>query len=203
MAGSSPRVRGTPAERVVALDPPGIIPACAGNTHGLITWMPMARDHPRVCGEHTWVNYVDADGEGSSPRVRGTPALDGERGRRLGIIPACAGNTATVGKADCVLRDHPRVCGEHAGKLTTENWNQGSSPRVRGTPCERQLERGADGIIPACAGNTEPIQQGIRAAQGSSPRVRGTLPPIPAVPRRVGIIPACAGNTSASGSSRP
>ena len=71
--------------------------------------------------------------EGSSPRMRGTRLRCDARHRRVGIIPAYAGNTHRISghrKAEGVIpayagntghmrrtsrrcRDHPRVCGEH------------------------------------------------------------------------------------------
>ena len=203
VSGSSPRVRGT---RRVEREPggcAGIIPACAGNTTASTRERPSSWDHPRVCGEHDGLNVGMPVKLGSSPRVRGTRHGQASVDIPVGIIPACAGNTSSHQVTELFLRDHPRVCGEHLACTHIRSYVRGSSPRVRGTPQVVDVHRLNGGIIPACAGNTEPIQQGIRAAQGSSPRVRGTLPPIPAVPRRVGIIPACAGNTSASGSSRP
>ena len=75
--GSSPRVRGTrPFD--LAPDRTGrIIPACAGNTPGMVQVAIHAADHPRVCGEH--------------PVFR--RGIHSEIGR---IIPACAGNTSRL-----------------------------------------------------------------------------------------------------------
>ncbi len=70
IAGSSPRVRGTPGGALVDLRMTGIIPACAGNTAWpWLRWL-MFRDHPRVCGEHFGVLCATCVGAGSSPRVR-------------------------------------------------------------------------------------------------------------------------------------
>ena len=215
MAGSSPRVRGTPAERVVALGPPGIIPACAGNTHGLITWMPMARDHPRVCGEHPLWMVSEVGAWGSSPRVRGTPPPSARPTACSGIIPACAGNTHTCARYQESGRDHPRVCGEHSKTISVPTGHVGSSPRVRGTLKVARCRIVLEGIIPACAGNTvEAVaeRRGVgdhprvcgehpstiwpcAIGRGSSPRVRGTQDDRRRGQRRHGIIPACAGNT--------
>ena len=192
--GSSPRVRGTHKTAIDAGWMDGIIPACAGNTRLFQDRRPLLWDHPRVCGEH--FDGVEAGGyvRGSSPRVRGT--LRWRRGGwiRPGIIPACAGNTTWISSLRSMARDHPRVCGEHKSVCTPPTSCSGSSPRVRGT-----LEAGtyvfeADGIIPACAGNTRcsrPSRRCCRdhprvcgehsanaymeqATSGSSPRVRGT-----------------------------
>ena len=50
--------------------------------------------------------------------------------------------------------DHPRMRGEHGDISINANDNQGSSPHARGTQPRIPLPQGADGIIPACAGNT-------------------------------------------------
>ena len=153
-SGSSPRVRGTHGQRPLPGRQYGIIPACAGNTQDGDRRGMDGRDHPRVCGEHSPISGSKAATMGSSPRVRGT--LRWRRGGwiRPGIIPACAGNTTWISSLRSMARDHPRACGEHKSVCTPPTSCSGSSPRVRGT-----LEAGtyvfeADGIIPACAGNT-------------------------------------------------
>ena len=94
--GSSPRVRGAQRDVRARCEHLGIIPACAGNTVRDRPWLLWVQDHPRVCGEHIIVFGLLAHVLGSSPRVRGT--LDGRHipVGRVGIIPACAGNTYTV-----------------------------------------------------------------------------------------------------------
>ena len=69
---------------------------------------------------------------GSSPRMRGKHIrilleFDGEW-----IIPAHAGQTSAVSRADQMNKDHPRACG--ANKFDDEVWERevGSSPRMRG-----------------------------------------------------------------------
>ena len=116
------------------------------------------------------------------------------------------------------LRDHPRVCGEHELDDWKGNAEGGSSPRVRGTRVAGARLQRARGIIPACAGNTQPrraafdcrrdhprvcgehtttrISSGTTA--GSSPRVRGTPQREEVLQAAGGIIPACAGNTPTS-----
>ena len=95
-------------------------------------------------------------------------------------------------------------------------YDDGSSPRVRGTPGVREKNRRCARFIPACAGNTRPCgafspampvhprvcgEHRVLAAcerlmEGSSPRVRGT--PLTGRPYRQSqrFIPACAGNTT-------
>ncbi|EEP20759.1 hypothetical protein BIFANG_03329 [Bifidobacterium angulatum DSM 20098 = JCM 7096] len=154
IAGSSPRVRGTPGGALVDLRMTGIIPACAGNTLACCVLRAWARDHPRVCGEHGHFSHMTCPSVGSSPRVRGTQIQHASHGRIHRIIPACAGNTGGSGWCsrrrwdhprvcgNTLLstarlrpkRDHPRVCGEHRPSMWMPRTRPGSSPRVRGTP---------------------------------------------------------------------
>ena len=142
--------------------------------------------------------------------------------RRIGIIPACAGNTACGSSCTPAPGDHPRACGEHGGKAANHADVQGSSPRVRGTHEDAVLDVISLGIIPACAGNTigpsagscggrnhprvcgeHPMSTPMSApAAGSSPCVRGTHFNRAREGRVFGIIPACAGNTGACPSRR-
>ena len=52
--GSSPRMRGTPVPYHSDSGRHGIIPAYAGNTQHPINRRMWCRDHPRVCGEHSF-----------------------------------------------------------------------------------------------------------------------------------------------------
>ena len=111
--GSSPRMRGTLVDCLIARRRRGIIPAYAGNTRGVRPQRQHVRDHPRVCGEHCIVGGVQNVGEGSSPRMRGTHDEMVFRYALRGIIPAYAGNTSQATNSTIGRRDHPRVCGEH------------------------------------------------------------------------------------------
>ena len=71
--GSSPHVRGALVEEGVLVGVHGIIPACAGSTLSSTARRPPARDHPRMCGEHSLKLFP--------------------MGVKRGIIPACAGST--------------------------------------------------------------------------------------------------------------
>ena len=168
-----------------------------------------------MCGEHGFGTPRARTCAGSSPRVRGTPAVLEENRLFAGIIPACAGNTVPQRGIPWRARDHPRVCGEHAALFTLIAKSAGSSPRVRGTRVLARHAGRVEGIIPACAGNTgwpmracpaprdhprvcgEHCSASVVASlnPGSSPRVRGTLPAALGDYLPVGIIPACAGNT--------
>ncbi len=91
---------------------------------------------------------------GSSPRMRGTPAVTEATNNTARIIPAYAGNTSFEATFLPDPWDHPRVCGEHSPQAQNLIIAVGSSPRMRGT---LRMGVGAElfnGIIPAYAGNT-------------------------------------------------
>ena len=132
-----------------------------------------------------------------------------------GIIPALAGNTFRNARVIHAHWDHPRACGEHRDQGHAQPIQQGSSPRLRGTPDRDRPATMGLGIIPALAGNTawlklewfskwdhpracgeHPIASISRAGTGgSSPRLRGTPNRQHQPCRYWGIIPALAGNT--------
>ena len=95
------------------------------------------------------------------------------------------------------MRDHPRVCGEHAGQSLRPTHRMGSSPRMRGTLAVSLSRAIADGIIPAYAGNTWAAFLVFELGYGSSPRMRGTHIHFEIDRTIFGIIPAYAGNTFA------
>ena len=53
-SGSSPHVRGALVFKNRRLLSVGIIPACAGSTELQNCWRRDTRDHPRMCGEHSF-----------------------------------------------------------------------------------------------------------------------------------------------------
>jgi len=195
-AGSSPRARGA--------RPSGLVLVRGGG------------DHPRVRGEHIDDLVGRAIQKGSSPRARGAqPAGFGDTDRP-GIIPACAGSTMPTSQVFGLIRDHPRVRGEHFVQDDEELAFLGSSPRARGAPIPGTSDPAPTGIIPACAGSTYPRHQRSRTHRdhprvrgehsrlmglvrwllGSSPRARGAPCRRSFAFHPAGIIPACAGSTS-------
>ena len=157
--GSSPRMRGTLVDYGLLWVWKRIIPAHAGNTWFANLTKTLLQDHPRACGEHDcslpWFRLP----VGSSPRMRGTPKNKDGEFEHSGIIPAHAGNTACFGGEGDGVRDHPRACGEHPLEGGPVYVLPGSSPRMRGTPFQREVGWDAYGIIPAHAGNTRPMRQ--------------------------------------------
>ena len=169
-----------------------------------------------MCGEHKRILGINAQRAGSSPHVRGAPPGRWVPAAWCGIIPACAGSTAGSVGPCCVVRDHPRMCGEHTPDDLDGRPVVGSSPHVRGAPVELSDVLGGGGIIPACAGSTprripmiawlgdHPRMCGEHKVtpavtplySGSSPHVRGAPVRVTESDQVSGIIPACAGSTS-------
>ena len=107
------------------------------------------------------------------------------------------------------------MCGENRPSVPALRSMLGSSPRVRGKPRPPGARTCAGGLIPACAGKTNPHRRGLDAGRahprvcgengdtletvasqyGSSPRVRGKLRAVGLRLDALGLIPACAGKT--------
>ena len=146
-----------------------------------------------MCGEHRSIVGIGVACQGSSPHVRGALNHSQDCKNRHGIIPACAGSTATKPWCKCLDRDHPRMCGEHPLGECIAYAPQGSSPHVRGAHNLTVDSVQNIGIIPACAGSTmvtaaahprcrdhprmcgehDRGQRVARFSAGSSPHVRG------------------------------
>ena len=168
-----------------------------------------------MCGEHRPQRKAISATPGSSPHVRGALNVQQTATRSIGIIPACAGSTQKSVSRFGIIRDHPRMCGEHERFFTAWGAAKGSSPHVRGALFFQLVQVLIVGIIPACAGSTlvlpwlfrclrdhprmcgEHSVPGISLCNhtGSSPHVRGAPTGLSAQFLHPGIIPACAGST--------
>ena len=73
---------------------------------------------------------------------------------RKGITPAYAGNTSLAVFSTALLRDHPRIRGEHLKSYELNSIYPGSPPHTRGTQDVKALEEAIRRITPAYAGNT-------------------------------------------------
>ena len=152
-------MRGSPASRHSPKALGGIIPAHAGLTTQRDLIKARARDHPRACGAHPErLRYVVLI-VGSSPRMRGSQCWYRQQREGLGIIPAHAGLTLRLCAVTTLLRDHPRACGAHGDLNCGSNAGLGSSPRMRGSQFYTARDIKLQGIIPAHAGLTAPLQR--------------------------------------------
>ena len=101
---------------------------------------------------------VQADDEGSSPRIRGksmTPATFWLSGR---IIPANTGKINAWIARHQQPWDHPREYGENEEDRFRKTYITGSSPRIRGKYPVCSSLTGCYGIIPANTGKIGPHQ---------------------------------------------
>ena len=130
--GSSPRVRGKPGRPRSCPPLCGLIPACAGKTRLMGFQGLRRRAHPRVRGENLLERRGQLPRQGSSPRVRGKHRSGHQRHLGGGLIPACAGKTASHRASPGRRPAHPRVCGENETTVCFAVVHRGSSPRVRG-----------------------------------------------------------------------
>ena len=153
-AGSSPRGRGTRFGGRRHAGHCRFIPARAGNTayrHGMRA---PSSVHPRAGGEHSSERTVVLVVGGSSPRGRGTRAMNGQDSNCGRFIPARAGNTPLQSETRLLGSVHPRAGGEHRLIHDAAFSPVGSSPRGRGTLADRHLRATPRRFIPARAGNT-------------------------------------------------
>ncbi len=150
---------------------------------------------------------------GPSPPARGSPLTIGDSATSLGSIPACAGEPWTGAPASDRARVHPRLRGGALSQRGRNGANMGPSPPARGSLPHHRAVIGAEGSIPACAG--EPccetlgyflrrVHPRLRGGAGvwplASAHVRGPSPPARGSPQPLtnasppgGSIPACAG----------
>ena len=129
---SSPHVRGAPDLLAAPLVGLGIIPACAGSTRASPPTGRLTGDHPRMRGEHCTPSACRRRGRGSSPHARGARRVKPHLVVARGIIPACAGSTASVWVVPSSAWDHPRMRGEHDWLDRETILRKGSSPHARG-----------------------------------------------------------------------
>ena len=152
--GSSPPVRGKHDEPHAAGHWPGLIPARAGKTCTRCNPRRGGGAHPRACGKNSSSSTPATRRLGSSPRVRGKPHVDMSSPHPSRLIPARAGKTGSTRPWGAPAAAHPRACGENVVDGVYGPATNGSSPRVRGKPCDRAPGTARAGLIPARAGKT-------------------------------------------------
>ena len=111
---------------------PRLIPVHTGNTGRRPCSIARFPAHPRAYGEYLFEQSKDAQGNGSSPCIRGIQVGrdQARNGRRL--IPVHTGNTVVKLEPSLVSSAHPRAYGEYLDKLARAVMDSGSSPCIRG-----------------------------------------------------------------------
>ena len=152
-----------------------ITPAYAGNTDMPSSGYDKAEDHPRLRGEHMEVLYPIRHILGSPPPTRGTLLPPISFNQFIRITPAYAGNTTYTFNFLLLLKDHPRLRGEHLRPSVLCPNSPGSPPPTRGTHSRMEFFRFSGGITPAYAGNTI-CSSAVAGSVWDHPRLRGEHP---------------------------
>ena len=90
--------------------------------------------------------------------MRGKADIVAKRVDSSGITPAYAGKSAHEALEIVPKKDHPRVCGEKAGREAPRERANGSPPRMRGKVFLEGFCKAAFGITPAYAGKSEKLR---------------------------------------------
>ena len=170
--GSPPPTRGTRKSCFQCRYNPRITPAYAGNTDTVLEHYSGYRDHPRLRGEHYFRLPLKEHCLGSPPPTRGTLVNLPNTIVVFRITPAYAGNTLLLVSILDLVRDHPRLRGEHCLSWNAHPCDSGSPPPTRGTHLSPLLSINLSGITPAYAGNTINTAHIIYKIQ-DHPRLRG------------------------------
>ena len=130
--GSSPLTRGKPGVGPAAIVVIRLIPAHAGKTCTSLASITVLTAHPRSRGENCTDSSTGPASLGSSPLTRGKRLATCRCQKHLGLIPAHAGKTVTIGDALPRPSAHPRSRGENKGGNRNNEYDSGSSPLTRG-----------------------------------------------------------------------
>ncbi len=156
---------------------------------------------------------------GSSPRMWGTHEHACKNIQIRRFIPTHVGNTWYPGLRASAPPVHPHACGEHFPGKDAQEYSDGSSPRMWGTPSRPAPASSCHRFIPTHVGNTmrsamprcgravHPHACGehnlaslrILRLDGSSPRMWGTRRPFLSSTKAIRFIPTHVGNTRTVG----
>ena len=174
---------------------------------------PTSRAYPRRCGG-TQGGLQAAHGRaGLSPQVRGNRWWAPARWAEAWPIPAGAGEPSRRRRCARRIWAYPRRCGGTQGGLQAAHGRAGLSPQVRGNRYSARPGAGADGPIPAGAGEppvmarfkmlsrayprrcggTQGLGETLNGIEGLSPQVRGNQTKPARTWLQGGPIPAGAG----------
>ena len=211
--GLSPRVRGSRARQALGCIRPGSIPAGAGEPTSPVRSRSTSGVYPRGCGGAIDPNSVVREGEGLSPRVRGSPKVRRVHAELHGSIPAGAGEPRSSRPCRSPTGVYPRGCGGASFASSAFRVSLGLSPRVRGSqgltswsgcltgsipagagePGNRRHRPRSGWVYPRGCGGAWACSSACRRRRGLSPRVRGSRRQLRQAKHRAGSIPAGAG----------
>ena len=130
--GSPPPMRGKVIHTLVRITVYRITPAYAGKSllgsHNVTN----LEDHPRLCGEKSFLHSLTVTVKGSPPPMRGKGKAVYFRRTFLRITPAYAGKSIRNQHSPHVPEDHPRLCGEKVQLALMVDLLVGSPPPMRG-----------------------------------------------------------------------
>ena len=152
--GSPPQVRGKRCRSEFVSAYFRITPAGAGKTYNSLKKRYKERDHPRRCGENSYLAQNAGNLVGSPPQVRGKQNIFLFTLNVTWITPAGAGKTTQWPAAMFLKKDHPRRCGENLVIAGGIMLGRGSPPQVRGKPIAAMIALAVYRITPAGAGKT-------------------------------------------------
>ena len=131
--GSSPRMWGTRFSHGSLHCPGRFIPTHVGNSAAGRPTAGSRSVHPHACGELGADLLTVQLGDGSSPRMWGTPQFCHFLFTGCRFIPTHVGNSFTDTSANYPVSVHPHACGELLTKGNVQATHAGSSPRMWGT----------------------------------------------------------------------
>ena len=113
VGGSPPLTRGLLRNEQLARFCCRITPAYAGTTEIPHTESQVIKDHPRLRGDYSLINFLDGLAVGSPPLTRGLQLAPGTLREEHGITPAYAGTTYSQRSDFRCVKDHPRLRGDY------------------------------------------------------------------------------------------
>ena len=152
--GTSPRVWGKRAPNGRPDAARRNIPTRVGKTHQFRCFRRCCQEHPHACGENVQSCFSPASSHGTSPRVWGKLAADGEIADVDRNIPTRVGKTAWLTTRRDTGPEHPHACGENSWTRVAQHTSAGTSPRVWGKRAMRISNKTKSRNIPTRVGKT-------------------------------------------------
>ena len=170
--GLSPHGRGIRFISSSKLGGLGPIPAWAGDTLGQAPPARGLRAYPRMGGGYAESPWISGEVWGLSPHGRGIRLVLDADAKPDGPIPAWAGDTVQRCRRQCRTGAYPRMGGGYCVAKAEARFYEGLSPHGRGIRSQAGHSAGAQGPIPAWAGDTMSLSRRLSSAR-AYPRMGG------------------------------